>query len=128
MDEDFYESLDEEQINAVLGAQGSGSDQVVPTDTPQESDTQQPSTEEEPTGGIRGMDQVYQDRADAGQPIQRPGALGFIQDTVEGTARNMYETAAPLIGLSDTVIDAINFASAGSKFDIPKLPAYESKV
>ena len=90
--------------------------------------TSAPSTEEESTGGIRGMDQVYEDRIEAGQPAQRPGALGFVQDTIEGTARSTYEGLAPLVGLSDTVIDTINFASAGDTFNIPKLPAYESNM
>ena len=54
----------------------------------------------------------------------REGLGGFVQDV----GQNMYEGAAPLVGLSDTVIDAINFASAGDRFDIPKLPAYESNM
>ena len=109
------------------------SDLVVPTDTSQESDIQEPSTEGETEplelesgqglSGIRGMEQVYADRVEAGQPAQRPGALGFAQDTIEGTARSAYEGLAPMVGLSDTLIDAINFASAGDTFDIPKLPA-----
>ena len=114
------------------------SDLVVPTDTSQESDIQEPSTEGETEplelesgqglSGIRGMEQVYADRVEAGQPAQRPGALGFAQDTIEGTARSAYEGLAPMVGLSDTLIDAINFASAGDTFDIPKLPAYESNM
>tara|TARA_B100000287_G_scaffold425097_1_gene470871 strand:- start:3229 stop:7236 length:4008 start_codon:yes stop_codon:yes gene_type:complete len=124
------DSMDAAQLKEYLGDdyQTELPDQVVPTDTPQASDIQQPSTEGEQTGGIRSMDQVYQDRMAAGRSPGRPGVKGFLQDTVEGTARNMYSSAAPIVGLSDTLIDAINFASAGDQFDIPKLPAYESKM
>ena len=126
--EDYFNSLSEDELDKFLGDKAVNSDQEVSTDTPQESDIQQPSTEGATTGGVRGMDQVYQDRVDAGQPAQRPGALGFVQDTVEGTARNMYQSAAPIVGVTDTIIDAINFASAGSNFDLPKLPEYESNA
>ena len=84
-------------------------DQGPSTDVPVEPDTQQPSTE-----------------GQVDQPS--PGLGGFVKDTVVGTAKSMYEGAAPIVGLSDTVIDAINFASAGDTFDIPKLPAYESNM
>ena len=105
----------------------------VPTGTDSENiptSSTEVSTEGESTGGIRGMDQVYDDRAAAGgeEARFRPGPLGYTQDILEGTGRNIYESAAPLVGISDTIIDAINFASAGSTFDIPKLPAYESEV
>ena len=87
------------------------------------------STEEETTTGVRSMDQVYQDRIAEGKDPGRPGAVGFIQDTVEGTGRNAYETLAPVLGISDTIIDTINLASAdGGRWDIPKLPQYEDKT
>ncbi len=54
----------------------------------------------------------------------RPGFKGFLQDTGD----SMYRNLAPVIGLSDTVIDFVNFASAGDKYNIPKLPAYEDKT
>ena len=68
-----------------------------------------------------------------GQPIPghlglrkpRPGVGGFVQDT----AQDIYESAAPVVGITDTLIDFINFASAdGGKYDIPKLPEYESNT
>ena len=101
------DSMDASQLKEYLGEdyQTELPDQVVPTDTPQESDTQQPSTEGE-----------------TNKP--REGLGGFVQDV----GQNMYEGAAPLVGLSDTLIDAINFAKAGDNFDIPKLPAYESNM
>ena len=122
------DSMDAAQLKEYLGDeyQTEVPDQVVPTGTPQASDTQQPSTEEQPTDGIRGMDQVYADRVKAGQPAQRPGITGFLQDTLEGTARNAYESSAPLVGVADTLIDTINFVKAGNTFNIPKLPKYES--
>ena len=108
------------------------SEQEVSTDTPQESEIQPSSTEGENTGGIRGMEQVYADRAEAGQPVNRPGVTGFVQDTLEGTARNMYENAAPLVGITDTFIDTLNWLvdpeDAIPGDGLPKLPAYESNV
>ena len=43
----------------------------------------------------------------------------------------MAESAAPLVGISDTVIDAINYAKQSLPFDtpdIPKIPEYESNT
>ena len=54
----------------------------------------------------------------------RPGVGGFLQDT----GQRMYESAAPLVGIADTAIDFVNFASAGDDWDIPKLPTYEDKT
>ena len=54
----------------------------------------------------------------------RPGVGGFIQDV----GQRMWENAAPAVGISDTIIDTINLASAGDKYDIPKLPKYESNA
>ncbi len=54
----------------------------------------------------------------------RPGVGGFFQDWGQST----YESAAPLVGVADTAIDFINFASAGDDWDIPKLPTYEDKT
>ena len=130
------DSMDASQLKEYLGDeyQTELSTEELSTDNSEEVDVQQPSeegvtaTEAEPTGGIRSMGQVYADRANEGQPIQRPGLRGFLHDTVEGTARNLYHTAAPLVGISDTLIDTVNFLSAGDKYDIPKLPEYESKV
>ena len=58
-------------------------------------------------------------------PVPRKGVKGFAQDTLERT----YNNAAPFVGISDTVIDFVNFASAdGGKYDIPKLPSYENNT
>ena len=103
-----YDSMSDSELDDLLKERGidiDSVDQEVPTDTSQESDTQQPSTE----GQVE-------------QPSE--GLGGFVQDV----GKTMYQNAAPLVGISDTVIDAINFASAGDTFDIPKLPAYESKM
>ena len=55
----------------------------------------------------------------------RPGVKGFFHDAFE----RQWKTAAPIVGVADTLIDAINFASAdGGKYDIPKLPSYEDKA
>ncbi len=117
----------------------------VPTDAspPQPGQVQQPPTggqiqppqptqEQQPTEGIRGMRQVYEDRIAAGQPAQRPGVGGFLQDTVEGTARNAYQSAAPMVGIADTVIDTLNWLADPEGVipgeGLPKLPKYESDV
>ena len=132
MENQDLESMSLEDLQGELNRlQGNGSiDQGSSTDIPVESNDSLPTStevqnieEETKPTGIRSMEQVYEDRG------ARPGVMGFLQDTAEGTARNMYETAAPIVGLSDTVIDTINFLSAdGGKYDIPKLPAYESNV
>ena len=100
-------------------------DTELSTDIPQV--TEEPPSTEGDEIRVRGMKTVYEDRIAEGRDPRRPGALGYIQDTVEGTARGLYENAAPLIGISDTIIDTINLLSAdGGRYDIPKLPKYES--
>ena len=125
------EDLDKQLSNVELQL-----DQTAPTGSEVSTGTdQQPeqkqdtSTEEQESTGIRSMEQVYKDRIAAGEPVNRPGLGGFLHDTAEGTARNMYRSAAPVVGLSDTIIDTINLLSAdGGKWDIPKLPEYESNT
>ena len=61
--------------------------------------------------------------------VPREGALGAVQDIAEGTIRglpkNLYEGAAPAIGVIDTAIDTFNLATG---FKVPKLPEYEDNV
>jgi len=117
------------EIDAELESINDGS--WVPTDTQQQPEQEQPSTEgqiQETSGdGIRSMDQVYQDRIDAGGPPGRPGIIGTGQDILEGTARSMYQGMAPAVGVTDTIIDTVNLLSAGGP-EIPKLPEYESNA
>tara|TARA_B100001996_G_scaffold316706_1_gene259845 strand:- start:431 stop:4474 length:4044 start_codon:yes stop_codon:yes gene_type:complete len=54
----------------------------------------------------------------------RPGVAGFFHDV----GQNMWQDLAPAVGVSDTLIDFINFASAGDQYNIPKLPSYENKA
>jgi hypothetical protein len=54
----------------------------------------------------------------------RPGIKGFVQDT----ARNLGENFAPVVGISDTIIDTLNLATPRGIPDIPKIPEYESKT
>ena len=111
-------NVDSINLEEFLGKEKPSTDVLV------ESTTKQPSTE-----GIRSMEQVYEDRKDAGQPVRRPGAVGLVQDLAEGTGRNLYENIAPVVGVADTLIDVINLASAdGGRYDIPKLPKYESET
>ena len=84
-------------------------------------DYSEPSTE-----GIRSMDQVYQDRIDEGRDPRRPGVIGTAQDILEGTGRNLYENAAPVVGIADTLIDTLNLFEVGHSAKIPKLPKYEN--
>ncbi len=114
-----------EDLEATLEKRRSGAE--VSTDIQQEPEQEQPSTEGQ--SGVRSMEQVYQDRMAEGRDPRRPGVIGTAQDILEGTGRNLYGNAAPVVGIADTLIDTINFASAdGGKYDIPKLPKYESDV
>ena len=93
----------------------------VPTDTspPPTEQVQQPSTE--------GMEQT--DEAWKIPSQESTYDDGFsVGNIAKGTALGMAETAAPLVGISDTIIDTINFLSAGDTFDIPKIPEYESNT
>ena len=59
--------------------------------------------------------------------------LGFVKETLTDSAKLAAKQAeyvsAGAVGVSDTLIDLINFASAdGGKYDIPKIPDYESKT
>ena len=59
--------------------------------------------------------------------------LGFVKETLTDTgkiaAKQAEHVSAAAVGVSDTLIDFINWASAdGGKYDIPKIPDYESKT
>ena len=57
--------------------------------------------------------------------LPRTGFGGALKDTGE----SLYNKAAPIVGVSDTLIDFVNFASADQgQYDIPKLPSYESNT
>ena len=52
--------------------------------------------------------------------LPRTGFGGALKDTGE----SLYNKAAPIVGVSDTLIDFVNFASADQgQYDIPKLPS-----
>ena len=59
-------------------------DTELSTDIPQV--TEEPPSTEGDEIRVRGMKTVYEDRIAEGRDPRRPGALGYIQDTVEGTA------------------------------------------
>ena len=93
---------------------------AAPTDaTTQPDQVQQPSTEGQ---------QEYIAPGEEGF-VPREGALGAVQDIAEGTVRglpqNLYEGAAPAVGVIDTLTDAFNMATG---FNVPKLPEYEDKA
>ncbi len=122
-----FSSMSDEELDELIKSHenqsGESTDNTISSDMNEST-----PTGEEATTGVRSMDQVYQDRIAEGRDPGRPGAVGFVQDVAEGTGRNFYETLAPVIGISDTLIDTINLASAdGGKWDIPKLPSYEEK-
>jgi len=79
-----------------------------------EGEEQEPTTE---TQGRPQMEMPWGGTMDA----PRPGIKGFVQDVAEGT----YEDLAPYVGVSDTIIDTINWLTPGGIPDIPKLPEYE---
>ena len=54
----------------------------------------------------------------------RPGVKGFVQDIGQG----LWQNAAPIVGISDTIIDTLNLATPRGIPDIPKLPTYESNT
>ncbi len=131
MENKDLESMNDEELQAEINRlQGIVQSEAGPTTVipKQPEQVQQPSTEGQPTGKIRSMDEVYQDRIEEGRSPTRPGAIGYAQDILEGTGRNIVQSAAPLVGVADTAIDTINFLSAGDRYDIPKIPEYESNT
>ena len=120
-------SLEElEALSNQLTNEGyTGEEASIPTDTPVEQEVEQPNN----TQGD------FRERADATEPGKiipgslglrkpRPGIGGFVTDV----GQNMYEGAAPAVGLVDTITDAINFVTPKGIPDIPKLPEYEEGV
>ena len=117
MEEDQNLNIDELDLQNALDNQILTSEdqiQEVPTDTPQQPEVrQEPSTE--------GQEEV---QMPFGMKAPRPGVGGFLHDMGEG----MWQKAAPIVGISDTIIDTLNFLEAGRGVEIPKLPAYEDKT
>ena len=120
MDEINLEDIDVDAINSTIESFQNNNVQPgseVPTDTSTQPDqVQQPSTEGYIAPGEEGF-------------VPREGALGAVQDIAEGTVRglpqNLYEGAAPAVGVIDTITDAFNLATG---FNVPKLPEYEDKA
>ena len=120
MDEINLEDIDVDEINSALESLQNNNVQSgseVPTDIPtQPEQVQEPSTEGYIAPGEEGF-------------VPREGALGAVQDIAEGTIRglpkNLYEGAAPAVGVADTAIDTLNLLTG---FNVPKLPEYEDKT
>ena len=91
-------------------------DEGTPTDVPVESkQTQQPSTEGQPnTFGY--------------ELPENPGVQGFVQQQVENIPSDLAKSVAPVLGVVDTITDALNLASPNGIPDIPKIPEYEDKT
>ena len=115
--------LDEQLSNIKIDLnQTAPTDTEASTDTPQQSEqVQQPSTEgqtEQTDEGWKIPDQDYSDASTGG--IARNTAIG------------MAKTAAPLVGIADTVIDTLNWLvdpeGAIPGEDFPKVPEYESNA
>ena len=138
MDEFDFSNISQDDIESTLSDMGITIDvqpePEVSTDTPitdtpitdtpiQPEQVQEPSTE-----GIRSMEQVYQDRIAEGRDPRRPGIIGTAQDIAEGTARSAYQGLAPVLGVGDTIIDALNLLELGHSVKIPKAPKYESNT
>ena len=96
----------------------------VPTDTspPPTEQVQQPSTE----GQIEQTDEAW--KIPRSEDVNDGGVGGILK----GTAVGMAETAAPLVGISDTIIDTLNFLvdpeGAIPGEGMPKIPEYESNA
>ena len=64
------------------------------------------------------------------EKLSTPG--GFIKETLKDTGKGLVKdverASAVGVGLLDTMTDFINFASAGDRYDIPKVPEYEDKA
>jgi len=96
------------------------------TGTTQESDVNQA-----PTGdkfeGLTTREKI--DLAEPGELIPgfgrkpREGVGGFLQDTLQNTGEGL----APAVGVLDTIIDTLNFASPKGIPNIPKIPPYEAQ-
>ena len=119
MENKDLESMNDEELQAEINRlQGTVQSETGPTTVaPQSSgELQQPSTE-----GQEQTDEAWK------IPTTDPSDTslgGLAKDTLIGTAEDL----APIVGVSDTIIDTINFLSAGDKFDIPKIPEYESNT
>ena len=122
-----YLDLDRENLNLPQSPED-----IQILESSPEIESEQPSTEgqiQETSGeGIRSMEQVYQDRIAEGRDPRRPGAIGTAQDILEGTGRNLYGNIAPVVGITDTIIDTLNLLEIGHSAKIPKLPKYESNA
>ena len=119
------EPLDETEFN--LEDLGAELEQLIPEATAQDptSETQEPQEVEE-------EQKTNLDEIEPGEVIPgtwgfrkpRPGIGGFLQDT----GRNLKENMAPVIGVADTITDAVNIAIPGERYDIPKITPFESKA
>ena len=119
------DSMSIEDLEAYLGEDTPAVqlDLEVPTDTPtpQPEQVQQPSTE--------GQTEEFKIPSQASTYTDK--SLGGF---AKGVALGMAETAAPLVGISDTFIDTANFAKGffpntlDKLPDIQKIPAYESNT
>jgi hypothetical protein len=118
------ESLSDEELQAEIdrlqGVVKPGSE--VTTDTTEQPVEEQQTSTEDKFPNVKPGEIIP---GTWGLRKPRPGIGGFFHDVGE----NMWQNAAPVVGLSDTLIDFVNFASAdGGKYDIPKLPSYENKA
>ena len=94
----------------------------VSTDASQQSGyVQEPSTEGKEQWKIPAEESFHSDELFT-NPLE--AGKKMIQGTLAGTAEDL----APVVGIVDTITDAINLASAGDTFDIPKIPEYESQT
>ena len=124
MTDDYYQTLSNEDLDLYLNDGGDSSNDIDMNNTS--------------TGALTNIEgltnqQIYDQTkegdiipGDAFHGLRKPrsGVKGFWRDIGAG----MYRNAAPFVGISDTIIDTINFLSAdGGRWDIPKLPAYEEK-
>ena len=104
--QDLEINLDEKFVPVINSIQEAlQPEEGSPTGDPQQPEQEQPSTEvqeETPTSGVG--------------------------EFIKGVGQDLYEDAAPIVGISDTIIDTLNLLDVGRGFKIPKLPEYESNA
>ncbi len=115
MDEINLEAINLEDIQSMVeGLQPAPTEIEVSTDAPQEPDVVQPTSTEvqaEETEQVKIPERRYDEQ----------GAGNFVKNVALGTAEDL----APVVGISDTIIDTINLIPG---VDLPKVPEYESNT
>ncbi len=119
------EGMDIDQLKEYLGTD---IEEYVPPEIEVSTDTTEQPEQVQPPSTEGSQNQGYIPIGEEGF-VPRPGVTGAVQDiaqsTVVGLPKNLYEGAAPAIGVIDTAIDTFNLLTG---FKVPKLPEYEDNM